>query len=58
MTSPRSSSVGPSLIAGDLGDKSSASSLHENLPENLKGALPTVEEIEQDLQQLQEKPDE
>ena len=32
--------------------------LIENLPENLKGALPTVEEIEQDLQQLQEKPDE
>lgn len=24
------------------------------LPNNLKGALPTVEEIEQDLQQLQE----
>lgn len=30
----------------------------ETLPDNLKGALPTVEEIEQDLQQLQEKPDE
>jgi predicted nuclease of restriction endonuclease-like (RecB) superfamily len=28
--------------------------LVENLPDNLKGALPTVEEIEQDLQQLQE----
>ena len=28
--------------------------LVETLPENLKGALPTVEEIEQDLQQLQE----
>lgn len=32
--------------------------LTEILPDNLKGALPTVEEIEQDLQQLQEKPDE
>ena len=32
--------------------------LVETLPDNLKGALPTVEEIEQDLQQLQEKPDE
>ena len=32
--------------------------LVETLPENPKGALPTVEEIEQDLQQLQEKPDE
>lgn len=29
-------------------------SLVETLPDNLKGALPTVEEIEQDLQQLQE----
>lgn len=28
--------------------------LVETLPDNLKGALPTVEEIEQDLQQLQE----
>lgn len=28
--------------------------LVESLPDNLKGALPTVEEIEQDLQQLQE----
>lgn len=27
--------------------------LVETLPDNLKGALPTVEEIEQDLQQLQ-----
>jgi predicted nuclease of restriction endonuclease-like (RecB) superfamily len=30
-------------------------SLVETLPDNLKGALPTVEEIEQDLQQLQAK---
>lgn len=29
--------------------------LVETLPDNLKGALPTVEEIEQDLQQLQRK---
>jgi hypothetical protein len=28
--------------------------LVESLPDNLKGALPTVEEIEQDLQQLQQ----
>ena len=28
--------------------------LFEALPDNLKGALPTVEEIENDLQQLQE----
>ncbi len=27
--------------------------LVETLPDNLKGALPTVEEIEQDLQQMQ-----
>jgi len=27
------------------------------LPENLKGALPTVEEIEHDLQQLQDVAD-
>jgi len=27
--------------------------LVESLPDNLKGALPTVEEIENDLQQLQ-----
>ena len=33
----------------------SAYSLVENLPDNLKGALPTVEEIEQDLQQLREE---
>lgn len=32
--------------------------LVETLPDNLKGALPTVEEIEQDLQQLQEGMDE
>jgi predicted nuclease of restriction endonuclease-like (RecB) superfamily len=31
--------------------------LVENLPDNLKGALPTVEEIEQQLQQLQEGAD-
>jgi len=30
-------------------------SLVETLPDNLKGALPTVEEIENDLQQLQER---
>ena len=28
--------------------------LVESLPDNLKGALPTVEEIELDLQRLQE----
>jgi hypothetical protein len=28
--------------------------LVEALPDNLKGAMPTVEEIENDLQQLQE----
>ena len=33
----------------------SAYSLVETLPDNLKGALPTVEEIEQDLQQLREE---
>ncbi len=31
--------------------------LVETLPDNLKGALPTVEEIEQDLQQLQDESD-
>jgi len=30
-------------------------SLVETLPDNLKGALPTVEEIENDLQQLQNR---
>ena len=29
--------------------------LVETLPDNLKGALPTVEEIESDLQQLQQQ---
>jgi hypothetical protein len=32
--------------------------LVETLPDNLKGSLPTVEEIEQDLRQLQEGMDE
>lgn len=32
--------------------------LVETLPDNLKGALPTVEEIESDLQQLQQQSDE
>ena len=32
--------------------------LVETLPDNLKGALPMVEEIESDLQQLQQQSDE
>ncbi|EHK62441.1 hypothetical protein MOY_01297 [Halomonas sp. GFAJ-1] len=32
--------------------------LVETLPDNLKGSLPTVEEIEQDLRQRQEGMDE
>ena len=37
-------------IKGDVSEYA----LVETLPDNLKGALPTVEEIEQDLQQFQE----